>query len=108
MFTRVLMASDGSESALKAAQTAAETARRFGIPLTVLYVFSVPTTLATFGSDQMGAVNPQMIEDWAEEMMQTIADRTGRRIEETPSRSEPNEATQRKRSCAWLRRRDAI
>jgi len=82
MFTRVLMASDGSESALKAARASAEVATKFAVPLTVIYVFSVPATVATFGGDQMGAVDPQVVESWAEEMKRAVADRTSRVIEE--------------------------
>jgi nucleotide-binding universal stress UspA family protein len=82
MFTRILVASDGSECALKAAHDAVMMASKFDVPLTALYVFSVPATVATFGGAQMGTVDPQVIEDWAEEMTQAVAERTGRVLED--------------------------
>src|SRR5687768_2852828 len=42
MFARVLLCSDGSEQALKAAGAAAEVAKRFGGHITALHVFQVP------------------------------------------------------------------
>src|SRR3712207_626082 len=46
MFTRILLASDGSEDALRAADAAATLAKSFGAALTAVHVFVVPLTAA--------------------------------------------------------------
>jgi nucleotide-binding universal stress UspA family protein len=48
MFKKILLASDGSDGALKAAKAAAELANKFGASLTVLHVYSLPVSLTTY------------------------------------------------------------
>ena len=81
MFTKILIASDGSEGAHRAAQAGAEIARRFNAPVTVLHVFSPPPVLASYGAGipaemVSGAVDPALIEQWAQSAGQAVAERT--------------------------------
>src|SRR5690348_6988055 len=77
MFTRILVASDGSEHALKAAQAAGEIAQKFGASLTLLSVFDAPVLTAPFFGPGEPPIDPQLIERYGQEMMDAIEKQTG-------------------------------
>lgn len=74
MFTKILLASDGSEGALKAAQAAATLAKKFDAPLLILNVF--PPLLMTFPSYAVDGMD--MPVSLVEEGQQKVLAATGR------------------------------
>jgi len=48
MFSRILLATDGSACALQAAKVAATLAQKFSADLTVVTIFALPTSLPPF------------------------------------------------------------
>ncbi|MCC6728614.1 MAG: universal stress protein [Chthonomonadales bacterium] len=82
MYSKILLASDGSETALRAAATAAELARRFDASLTVLHVFAIPLTPVSLAATPGAEVDPLLLERMAGEVQDAVARRTGRVLEE--------------------------
>lgn len=82
MYSKILLASDGSETALRAAATAAELARRFDASLTVLHVFAIPLTPVSFAGTPGAEVDPLLLERMAGEVQDAVARRTGRVLED--------------------------
>ncbi len=82
MFTHILMATDGSEHALKAAACAAEIAQKFGSEVTLLCVFNPPLTQGP----QIGVVDtpvdPAVIARYGEEVQEAVERRTGQVFEQ--------------------------
>ncbi len=78
MFTKILLASDGSEGALKAARAAALLARKFDAPLLIVNVF--PPLLMTFPSYAMNGLD--MPVGLVEEGQQKVLSATGRIADE--------------------------
>ncbi|HLV80194.1 MAG TPA: universal stress protein [Chthonomonadaceae bacterium] len=82
MFTHILLASDGSEHALKAARAAAEIARRFNARLTLLCVFDPPATLADVAAGQPEpAEDTNVLMQHAEHVLDAASRRTEKALE---------------------------
>ena len=79
MFTKILLASDGSDGAAKAAAAAAELTRRFGAELTVLHVFSPPApAIVPFSMGELATdVDPTWIDRLARAAGEQVACRAG-------------------------------
>nr|CAA9270697.1 Universal stress protein family [uncultured Armatimonadetes bacterium] len=68
MFKRILLATDGSEFAERAAEAAAALAKKFDASLTTLHVFMVPVTGVSFATGEViPVVDPATIDQWARE-----------------------------------------
>lgn len=82
MFTHILVASDGSEHALRAARAAGEIALKFQADLTLLSVFSPPmaTPPAMAGAEPI--LDPTILAQYAEEVQEAVERRTGQVLEE--------------------------
>lgn len=76
MFRKILLCTDGSESALKATQVAGALARKFDAALTVMHVFQTPVEFAGLTTDAAA------IEKAARESREEIARQTARVLEE--------------------------
>lgn len=82
MFSKILLASDGSEDAIKAASYAADIAKKYGSQITVLHVFNVPAVPAgAVGLPGIELEAPMMVQ-YAEDVQAAVARRTGRVLEE--------------------------
>ena len=82
MFKKVLLASDGSDFALRAAEAAAAIAKSMGASVTILHVFSAPLLqMAAPGAPGMD-VDPSAVSDYMEQIQDSVARRTGRVLEE--------------------------
>jgi len=82
MYKKILLPSDGSDYALRAAAAAAELAKALGASVTVLHVFTMPTTqMAVPGAPgvdvESGALNA-----YIEQVQDAVAKRTGRVLDE--------------------------
>lgn len=76
MFTHILVASDGSEHALKAAQTAAALAQKFEAKVTLLSVFDPPSDTTLLAAGQ-AALSSDALTRFAEEVQESVERRTG-------------------------------
>ena len=82
MFEHILLASDGSEHALKAAQAAIEIARRFSSKLTLLCVFDPPATLNDIAAGQQEpAEDRNVLMEHAEHILDAASRRTEKVLE---------------------------
>ena len=76
MFTKILLASDGSDGAQKATELAAHIVQRFDAELTVLHVFTPPAPAAPFATGELAAgADPTLTEQWARAAGEAVADR---------------------------------
>ncbi|NLH98088.1 MAG: universal stress protein [Chthonomonadales bacterium] len=82
MFTKLLLASDGSDYALRAAQAAAAIAKSMGASVTVLHVFSAPLLQMTAPGAPGMDIDPGAVNDYMEQVQDSVARRTGRILEE--------------------------
>jgi nucleotide-binding universal stress UspA family protein len=82
MFTKILLASDGSECAMKAAEAVAELAKKFNASVTVIHVFTLPTSVAPFVGAPGLDLDPALVNRYAEDVQNAVARRTGRILEE--------------------------
>jgi nucleotide-binding universal stress UspA family protein len=82
MFKHILIASDGSDHALKAAQVAGEIAKRFGSAVTLLTVFSPPVTPMPLIGGSEATLDPAAIARYGEEIQEAVERRTGEVFEE--------------------------
>ena len=79
MFAKLLLASDGSDYALRAAEAAAVMAKAHGCSVTVLHVFTMPVMqMAATGIE----VDPGAVNAYVEEVQDSVARRTGRVLED--------------------------
>jgi nucleotide-binding universal stress UspA family protein len=74
MFTKILLCSDGSEGALKAAKVAAEMAKVLSAELTMLHVCPVPPVDTPFPGSPSFAV--PLLEHYVEDLHLAVIDRT--------------------------------
>jgi nucleotide-binding universal stress UspA family protein len=82
MFTHILLASDGSEHALTAAQAAVEIAKRFDAKLTLLCVFDPPATLNDIAAGQQeSAEDAGVLMQHAEHVLDAATRRTEKVLE---------------------------
>jgi nucleotide-binding universal stress UspA family protein len=82
MFSRILLASDGSEDALKAAAFVADLARKYGSQVTVLHVFNMPISPVAFVGAPGIELDAPMMDQYADDVQAAVARRTGRVLEE--------------------------
>ncbi|MBX7219395.1 MAG: universal stress protein [Blastocatellia bacterium] len=76
MFNKILLASDGSDGALRATEVAAEIAQKFNSELTVLHVFVTPIPVP-IGFDTPGVEFDQdLLTRYAEEVRTAVERRT--------------------------------
>jgi nucleotide-binding universal stress UspA family protein len=79
MFTNILLATDGSDCALKAARSAATLAKQFGGKLTVLNVYQPTPTYVALGEPPTIGMDPDMIDD----VQKAVVDHTAAVVDET-------------------------
>ncbi len=82
MFTKILLASDGSDYALRAARAAAELAKSLGASVTVLHVFTMPTTQMAIPGSPGVEMEPGALNTYIEQVQDAVAKRTGRVLDE--------------------------
>lgn len=82
MFKRILLASDGSDYALKAAQAAAELAKGLGATVTVLHVFTMPSFQHSIPGVPGAETDPGALNVYIEQVQDAVAKRTGKVLEE--------------------------
>jgi len=86
MFTHILVASDGSEYALKAARVAAEMAKRFDAQVTLLSVFDPPIGQMALVDTDVTVLDPEVVAHYAEEVQDAVEKNTGRVLDESDVR----------------------
>lgn len=77
MYERILLASDGSENALKAARAAAELAIKFSSTLTLLTVYNPPMSQAPFPHGPEPYLDVNTVQKYADEVLGAVEMRTG-------------------------------
>jgi len=82
MFTHILIASDGSEYALKAARVAAEISKKFAAEVTLLSVFDPPVGQMALVDVAIPVLDPIEISRYADEVQDTVEKNTGQVLEE--------------------------
>ncbi len=82
MFSRILLASDGSEDAIRAASFAADLAKKYNSRVTVLHVFNMPIAPVAFVGAPGIELDAPMMAQYAEDVQAAVARRTGRVLEE--------------------------
>lgn len=81
MFTKILLASDGSERAIRAARTAAALCRKFDAEITVLHVFTVSPAIAAFYGVPGIGMTPGQVSVLETEAHNDVLGRTGEALE---------------------------
>jgi len=82
MFTKILLASDGSDYALRAAEAAAALAKALGSSVTVLHVFTPPVMLTSVPGSPGADMEPGALNAYIEQVQDAVAKRTGRVLDE--------------------------
>ena len=82
MFERILLATDGSEGALRAAEIAAEIAKRFDAKVTVTYVVVPPMPVTTMVDLPGFDIGPTFVTRYLEETGNAVSRRTGKALED--------------------------
>jgi nucleotide-binding universal stress UspA family protein len=85
MFNRILLASDGSDNALRAAMAAGDLAKKYGSEVTVVNVFTPPTDLVAIAGAPVVTVD---VGELMESTQNAVAKRTGKILDETGVRYE--------------------
>jgi nucleotide-binding universal stress UspA family protein len=83
MVERILLASDGSEGAIRAAHFAADLVQKYGATLTLLHVFSSPVAVIPLtDTAEAQASRESAFDRYVEDTQRVVAHRTGRVLEE--------------------------
>jgi nucleotide-binding universal stress UspA family protein len=82
MFTKILLATDGSDGALRAAHAAADMAQRFGAEVTVINVFSLPMPIAPITGLPGVEFDPATVAEYTDKVQEAVERRTGKILEE--------------------------
>lgn len=82
MYKKILLASDGSDGALRAAKTAAVMTQQFGASLTVVSALSLPVGLAPYVGMPGVEVDPGFVVQYTTEVQDAVAKRTAHALEE--------------------------
>lgn len=82
MFAKILLASDGSEYALRAAKAAAELAKALNASVTLLHVFTMPSVQMTVPGAPGVDVDPAAFSTYVEQVQDAVAKRTGKVLDE--------------------------
>jgi nucleotide-binding universal stress UspA family protein len=80
MFNRILLASDGSDNALRAAMAAGDLAKKYGAEVTMVNVFTPPTDLVAIAGAPIVTVD---VGELMESTQNAVARRTGKILDET-------------------------
>jgi len=81
MFSKILVCSDGSEEAIKAAQSAAELAKKFNSTVVLINVFTpTPGPMPFVGAPEAVSYNQMAVD--ADEVQEAVERRTGRVFDE--------------------------
>ncbi len=83
MYTKILLASDGSEGALKAAEAAAFQARQSEASLTVLYVISIPAQFTPLAGMPGVTIGPEVFQQYSDLVKDEATRRTEQVLEKT-------------------------
>ena len=83
MFQKILLCSDGSDHALKAAAAAGSLARKFDAKVTVLHVLNLPVALSPALDAAGFTISPAEVDKYAAEVKDSVSRRTGRILEES-------------------------
>src|SRR5688500_3350191 len=83
MFKKILLCSDGSDHALKAAMAAGGIASKFESYVTVLHVLNLPVALSPALDAAGFTISPAEVAKYAAEVKDSVARRTGRILEES-------------------------
>jgi nucleotide-binding universal stress UspA family protein len=86
MFKHIVVCSDGSDNALRAARMAAEIATRFDADIVLLNVFDPAFATVPFVGAPEAAPSAEISLRYAEEAQKIIAERTGKVIQEVGAR----------------------
>lgn len=81
MFQHILLASDGSDNAIRAADTAAQIASKFGARVTILTVFNPPVMAPPFLGGPEPIIDAEVLTQQAEEIQEAVERRTGAILE---------------------------
>ncbi len=82
MYKKILLATDGSDGALKAAETAAQLAKEFGAHVTMLYVSTLPVELVPVGLVTGGGLDPGTVARLSEGIEDAVARRTAKVLDD--------------------------
>jgi nucleotide-binding universal stress UspA family protein len=82
MFQHILLASDGSDNALRAAHAAAEIAKKFDARVTLLTVFNPPVMAPPFLGGPEPMIDAEVLTQQAEEIQEAVERRTGQALEQ--------------------------
>ena len=82
MFTKILLASDGSDYAVRAAQATAEIAKALGASVTVIHVFSMPVMQIAVPGSPGVEMDPASVSAYMDEVHDSVSRRTGKVLEE--------------------------
>jgi nucleotide-binding universal stress UspA family protein len=82
MFNHILIASDGSEHALKAARAGAEIAQKFGAEVTLLSVFDPPQHRTPLVDNESTVLDADTVARYADEVQEAVEYNTGKVIRE--------------------------
>lgn len=85
MFSRILLASDGSDNALRAAMAAGDLAKKYGSQITVVHVFTPPTDLVAIAGAPIVTID---VGELMESTQNAVAKRTGKILDETGAKYE--------------------
>lgn len=73
MFNKILLCSDGSEGALKAAKAAGTLAEKFQASLTVLHVFQIPAEFTPLMPMTGFSLDPERLDEAAKQAREAVA-----------------------------------
>jgi len=82
MFSKLLLASDGSDYALRAAEAAAQLAKGLGTSVTILHVFTMPVLQMSVPGSPGVDMDPGAVNAYIEQVQDSVARRTGRVLDE--------------------------
>jgi nucleotide-binding universal stress UspA family protein len=82
VFAKILLASDGSDYALRAAEAVASLGRALGSTVTVLHVFTPPAMLTSVPGSPGADMEPVALNAYIEQVQDAVAKRTGRVLDE--------------------------
>jgi nucleotide-binding universal stress UspA family protein len=78
MFSKILLAVDGSHAALEAARAAGALAQKFGAEVIVLHVYQVPTVYSPLA----GSIALPQVPDNIKHIQEAIVERAGKELEQ--------------------------
>lgn len=82
MFSRILLASDGSDHALKAARAAGEMALKFGSRLVMVSVFAPPVPIGSMVIDSAPGLDTDVFVRLCSDVQDAVERRTGQILDE--------------------------